>query len=61
MLELKLNNAVVLRRIFDCIRDIISDGNIDFDATGMSLQALDGNHVALVHLKLHESTFIGCS
>ncbi|ORM41308.1 Proliferating cell nuclear antigen [Babesia sp. Xinjiang] len=57
MLELKLNHAVVLRRIFDCMRDIISDGNIDFDATGMSLQALDGNHVALVHLKLHESGF----
>ncbi|KAK2196186.1 bifunctional Proliferating cell nuclear antigen [Babesia duncani] len=57
MLELKLNNAIVLRRIFDCIRDIITDGNIDFDATGMSLQALDGNHIALVHLKLHESGF----
>lgn len=57
MLELKLNSALVLRRIFDCIRDIITDGNIDFDATGMSLQALDGNHVALVHLKLHESGF----
>lgn len=58
MLELKLNNAVVLRRIFDCIRDLITDGNIDFDATGMTLQALDGNHIALVHLKLHESGFV---
>ncbi|GBE62516.1 proliferating cell nuclear antigen [Babesia ovata] len=57
MLELKLNHAVVLRRIFDCVRDIISDGNIDFDATGMSLQSLDGNHVALIHLKMHESGF----
>lgn len=55
MLEAKLNSAVVLRRIFDCIREIISDGNIDVDSGGISLQALDGNHVALVHLRLVES------
>ncbi|KAK1442330.1 proliferating cell nuclear antigen like protein [Babesia gibsoni] len=57
MLELKLTHAAVLRRIFDGLREVVSDANIDIDATGLSLQALDPNHVALVNMKLHESGF----
>ncbi|VWU52492.1 proliferating cell nuclear antigen 1 [Hepatocystis sp. ex Piliocolobus tephrosceles] len=57
MLEAKLNNAAILKKLFECIKDLVNDANVDADETGLKLQALDGNHVSLVSLHLLDSGF----
>ncbi|CRG93975.1 proliferating cell nuclear antigen, putative [Plasmodium gallinaceum] len=57
MLEAKLNNASILKKLFECIKDLVNDANVDADETGLKLQALDGNHVSLVSLHLLDSGF----
>lgn len=57
MLEAKLNNASILKKLFECIKDLINDANLDADEGGLKLQALDGNHVSLVSLHLLDSGF----
>lgn len=57
MLEAKLNNASVLKKLFECIKDLVNDANVDADETGLKLQALDGNHVSLVSLHLFDTGF----
>lgn len=57
MLEAKINNATILKRVFECIKDLVNDANVDADETGLKLQALDGNHVSLVSLQLLDAGF----
>jgi proliferating cell nuclear antigen len=38
----------------EAIKDLVTDVNIDIISTGISLQAMDSSHVALVHLNLSE-------
>lgn len=57
MLEAKINNANILKRVFECIKDLVNDANVDADETGLKLQALDGNHVSLVSLQLLDGGF----
>ncbi|EPR63667.1 proliferating cell nuclear antigen PCNA1 [Toxoplasma gondii TgCatPRC2] len=58
MLEAKLQHASVLRRLFESIKDMVSDVNLDCDETGLRLQAMDSSHVALVALKLDDVGFV---
>ena len=48
MFEAKLNDGTVLKRIVDAIKDLVQDVNLDISETGISLQAMDSSHVALV-------------
>ena len=48
MFEAKLSDGTVLKRIVDSIKDLVQDVNLDISATGISLQAMDSSHVALV-------------
>lgn len=38
MLEAKIQHASVLRRLFESIKDMVSDVNLDCDETGLRLQ-----------------------
>ncbi|PFH38232.1 proliferating cell nuclear antigen PCNA1 [Besnoitia besnoiti] len=58
MLEAKLQHASVLRRLFESIKDMVSDVNLDCDDSGLRLQAMDSSHVALVALKLDDVGFV---
>ena len=48
MFEARLHDGTVLKRIVDAIKDLVQDVNLDITAQGISLQAMDSSHVALV-------------
>ena len=57
MFEAKLIEAAVLKKIVEAIKDLVTDVNIDATPSGLSLQAMDSSHVALVSLTLASSGF----
>ena len=57
MFEAKLKEASVLKKIIEAIKDLVKSVNIDATSSGMSMQAMDSSHVALVSLQLNESGF----
>ncbi|KAL5973540.1 hypothetical protein ACLOJK_030191 [Asimina triloba] len=57
MLELRLINGSLLKRVLESIKDLITDANFDCSATGFSLQAMDSSHVSLVALLLRSEGF----
>ncbi|KAK8515724.1 hypothetical protein V6N13_139306 [Hibiscus sabdariffa] len=57
MLELRLVQGSLLKKVMEVIKDLINDANFDCSATGFSLQAMDSSHVALVALLLRSEGF----
>ena len=57
MFEAKLANVGILKKIVEAIKDIVMDVNLDVSPSGISLQAMDGSHVALVSLQLSQEGF----
>lgn len=57
MLEAQLSEAVVIKRVIDSIRDIVKDCNFECSEEGISLQAMDGSHIALVSFHLGVEAF----
>lgn len=57
MFEAILKEASTLKRIVDAIKDLVTDVNIDATPQGISLQAMDSSHVALVSLTLGSQGF----
>jgi len=47
----------VLKKIIDAIKDLLNDANWDCTEEGLSLQAMDSSHVALVSLDLKAESF----
>jgi proliferating cell nuclear antigen len=57
MFEAKLSDGTILKKIIEAIKDLVTDVNIDATPTGLSLQAMDSSHVALVNLSLSMEGF----
>jgi proliferating cell nuclear antigen len=57
MLEAKLDEGLIFKKIVDAIKDLVKQVNIDASSTGLFMQAMDSSHVALVSLELKESGF----
>ncbi|XP_020591927.1 proliferating cell nuclear antigen [Phalaenopsis equestris] len=57
MLELRLVQGSLLKKVIEAIKDLVTDANFDCSATGFSLQAMDSSHVALVALLLRSEGF----
>ncbi|RKP14999.1 proliferating cell nuclear antigen [Piptocephalis cylindrospora] len=57
MLEARLPQGAVLKKIVDAIKEIVSDANFDCTDSGITLQAMDSSHVALVSLLLTSEAF----
>ncbi|THH28941.1 hypothetical protein EUX98_g5249 [Antrodiella citrinella] len=57
MLEAKLAEAAILKRLLDAIKELVADANFECNEEGIHLQAMDNSHVALVSVKLDESGF----
>ena len=55
--EAKLIDGTILKRIVDSIKDLVQDVNLDISSSGISLQAMDSSHVALVQMHLDRSGF----
>ncbi|KAI1912849.1 proliferating cell nuclear antigen [Ophidiomyces ophidiicola] len=47
----------MLKKVVDAIRELVQDCNFDCSDTGISLQAMDNSHVALVSLNLKAEAF----
>ncbi|ODN77795.1 proliferating cell nuclear antigen (pcna) [Cryptococcus amylolentus CBS 6039] len=57
MLEARVKQAVVLKKLLDAIKELVTDGNLDCSDEGIALQAMDNSHIALVSLKLEPQGF----
>jgi proliferating cell nuclear antigen len=57
VLEARLEQANVLKKVVDSIKDLVQDCNFDCNDTGIALQAMDNSHVALVSMQLKNEVF----
>ena len=57
MFEAKLKEGILLKKLIDSIKELVTDINFDISPTGISLQAMDSSHVALVTLNLTSEGF----
>ncbi|OSX62511.1 hypothetical protein POSPLADRAFT_1141431 [Postia placenta MAD-698-R-SB12] len=57
MLEARLAEAAILKRLLDSIKELVTDANFECNEEGINLQAMDNSHVALVSVKLSASGF----
>jgi proliferating cell nuclear antigen len=54
-MEARLESPVTFRKILDALRELVEEANIDCNQSGLSLQAMDASHVALVAMHLDSS------
>lgn len=57
MFYAKLSEGLLIKKLIDSIKDLVSDINLDVSPIGISLQAMDSSHVALVTLHLSSEGF----
>ncbi|KAF8552672.1 proliferating cell nuclear antigen [Imleria badia] len=57
MLEAKLEEAALLKRLLDSVKELVTDANFECNEEGINLQAMDNSHVALVAVHLEASGF----
>ncbi|WOL18949.1 hypothetical protein Cni_G27746 [Canna indica] len=57
MLEMRLLQGGLLKKVLEAMRELVTDGNFDCSRSGCSLQAMDSSHVALVALLLRSDGF----
>ncbi|KAF2800028.1 proliferating cell nuclear antigen [Melanomma pulvis-pyrius CBS 109.77] len=57
MLEARLQQANLLKKVVDAIKDLVQDCNFDCNDSGIALQAMDNSHVALVSMLLRSDAF----
>ncbi|KAG8975437.1 proliferating cell nuclear antigen [Tulasnella sp. 425] len=53
-----MESPVVLKKILDAIKELVSDANFECNEDGLRLQAMDNSHVALVSIELNAESFI---
>ncbi|KAJ7604582.1 proliferating cell nuclear antigen, N-terminal domain-containing protein [Mycena polygramma] len=57
MLEAKLAEAGTLKKLLDAIKELVTDANFECNEEGLTLQAMDNSHVALVAVYLEAAGF----
>ncbi|KAH0544158.1 DNA polymerase delta processivity factor [Glutinoglossum americanum] len=57
LLEARLEQALLLKRVVEAIKDLVQDCNFDCNDSGIALQAMDNSHVALVSMMLKAEAF----
>ncbi|KAJ4982794.1 pyridoxal kinase, partial [Stagonosporopsis vannaccii] len=57
VLEARLEQAALLKKVVDAIKDLVQDCNFDCNDSGIALQAMDNSHVALVSMLLRSEAF----
>lgn len=56
-MEGRLPQGLLLKRVFDAIKEMVTDANLECSKSGISLQAMDVSHVSLVMLELKPDAF----
>lgn len=57
MFQAKLTEGITFKKLIESIKDLVTDINLEVNQTGISLQAMDSSHVALVTLQLSAEGF----
>ncbi|KAH9600851.1 Proliferating cell nuclear antigen [Trypanosoma melophagium] len=57
MLEAQVQQANLWKRLVECINGLVNEANFDCNPGGLSIQAMDTSHVALVHMLLRDDCF----
>jgi len=57
MIECRLAQASVLKKIVEALKDLVTDASFDFSETGLQLQAMDSSHVSLCYMSIEEDGF----
>ncbi len=57
MFEARLEQGIILKKIIDSLKELVKTVNIDTNEGGISMQAMDSSHVALVSFQLKEYGF----
>jgi proliferating cell nuclear antigen len=57
MLEARLEHGHVLKKLVDVVCLLVGEANFDVSSDGITLQAMDSSHVALVSIALHAKGF----
>ena len=57
MFEARLSQGSVLKKVLEAVKELVTDANFDCSETGISLQAMDNSHVALVSVLLKADGF----
>lgn len=52
MFYAKFKEANTFKKLIDSIKELVTDANLDISLSGISMQAMDSSHVALVSLNL---------
>lgn len=58
MLEAQVQLASLWKRLVECVNGLVNEANFDCSPGGLSIQAMDSSHVALVHLLLRDDCFV---
>jgi len=57
MFQARLEQGVILKKIVEAMKELVTSVNIEVSGSGLSIQAMDSSHVALVALNLKEGGF----
>lgn len=57
MFEVLLSNGLILKKIVESIKELVTEVNFEISSEAISMQAMDASHVALVVLVLRASEF----
>ena len=55
--ELKTVQSSAFRILVEALKEILTDGNIEIDNSGLKIMTMDPSHTVLVHLKLDANKF----
>ncbi|PWN31977.1 proliferating cell nuclear antigen [Meira miltonrushii] len=57
MLEARLSQAALLKKVLDSVRELVTDVNFDCSEEGIRMQAMDNSHVALSAIEIRAEGF----
>ena len=61
MFEAQVEHGSLWKKLIECITEMVTEANFDCSPGGISIQAMDTSHVALVHLLLIAEGFVSYS
>ena len=57
ILRFKTVQASGIQKLIECMKDILTDVNWEFDSSGIKVICMDGSHVWLINMKLNQENF----
>eukprot|EP00915_Cephaloidophora_sp_WS-2016_P000090 GHVH01000167.1.p1 GENE.GHVH01000167.1~~GHVH01000167.1.p1 ORF type:complete len:263 (+),score=41.31 GHVH01000167.1:109-897(+) len=57
MFEARLSQGATLKKVFESVKELCADANIEVTESGLELQAMDHSHVSMVRLEIKRGAF----